>query len=153
MILDKIRNLLRREEIETDSRRHAFDLAGVVLLVEIASADFSADAVELDTISKKISARQGLSYSEARALLEDAVAEHEQSVSLHDYVKCINKGASRAEKEQLVGDLWEVAYADGVLDEYEESQLRKISELLHVSHTRFIQSKWVARKRLPGSAG
>ena len=151
MILDKIRRLLGRKEIETDNRKHALELAFTVLLVEIASADFSADRVELDTICKKISARQGLSSSEASALLEDAVAEHAQSVSLYDYTQCINKGATREEKRQLLRDLWAVAYADGKLDQYEESQLRKIAELLHVPHTQFIQSKLVAKERLSGS--
>ncbi len=153
MILDKIRRLLSRKEVETDNRKHALDLAFAVLLVEVAYADFSTERVELDTICKKISTRQGLSSSEASALLEDAVAEHAQSISIYDYVKCINKGATREEKGQLLGDLWAVAYADGELDQYEESQLRKIAELLHVPHTRFIQSKLVAKERLLGSAG
>ncbi len=59
--------------------------------------------------------------------------------------------ATREEKRQLLRDLWAVAYADGKLDQYEESQLRKIAELLHVPHTQFIQSKLVAKERLSGS--
>jgi len=43
--------------------------------------------------------------------------------------------------------MWEVAYADGRIDRYEEHLIRKISELLHLSHKDFITGKQIARAR------
>ena len=37
--------------------------------------------------------------------------------------------------------MWEIAYADGKLDKYEEHYLRKVSELLYIPHSQFIQQK------------
>jgi len=37
--------------------------------------------------------------------------------------------------------LWAVAYADDELDRYEEYYMRKIADLLHVSHSDYIKTK------------
>jgi len=37
--------------------------------------------------------------------------------------------------------LWQVAFADGHLDPYEEALVRKIADLIYVPHRDFIQSK------------
>jgi uncharacterized tellurite resistance protein B-like protein len=37
--------------------------------------------------------------------------------------------------------LWQVAYADGALDKYEDSLILKISDLLHVSRARVMRLK------------
>ena len=41
----------------------------------------------------------------------------------------------------LVKMLWDVAYADGQLDPYEEHTIRKLAERLHVPHREFIMTK------------
>ena len=46
-----------------------------------------------------------------------------------------------AEKARIVGMLWQVAYADGELDKYEDSLVLKISDLLHVSRARVMRLK------------
>jgi uncharacterized tellurite resistance protein B-like protein len=43
-----------------------------------------------------------------------------------------------------VEQLWLIAYADGVIDKYEEAAIRKASELLYVSHSDFIRAKFAA---------
>jgi len=37
--------------------------------------------------------------------------------------------------------LWRIAYADNQLDKYEELMIRKVSDLLHVSHSQMIKAK------------
>jgi uncharacterized tellurite resistance protein B-like protein len=43
--------------------------------------------------------------------------------------------------------LWQVALADGRLDRFEEYALRKLGDLLHLSHADFIQAKLAAGGR------
>ena len=45
------------------------------------------------------------------------------------------------EKERIVGLLWQIAYADGELDKYENSLVLKISDLLHVNRARVMRLK------------
>ena len=42
---------------------------------------------------------------------------------------------------KLINNLWAIAFADKHLDKYEEYLIRKISDLLYVSHSDFIQQK------------
>ena len=37
--------------------------------------------------------------------------------------------------------MWQVAYADNVLDPIEEAIIRKVAELLYVNHSDFIRAK------------
>jgi uncharacterized tellurite resistance protein B-like protein len=38
-------------------------------------------------------------------------------------------------------ELWRAAYSDGALHEYEEHLIRRIADLLHLSHSQFIGAK------------
>ena len=50
------------------------------------------------------------------------------------------------ERGKLVESLWQVAFADNDLDKYEEASIRKISDLLYVSHGDFIKAKHAAQQ-------
>ena len=60
----------------------------------------------------------------------------------------INKSCNYEEKTRLIKSLWKVAFADGKLDKYEEHLIRKISDLIHFSHSDFINQKITAKKEL-----
>ena len=47
----------------------------------------------------------------------------------------------------LIHNMWEVAYADGHIDRYEEHLIRKVADLLYLSHVDFIKSKVNARDK------
>ena len=51
---------------------------------------------------------------------------------------------SVSERCTLIEQLWDIAYADGVIDKYEEAAIRKVSELLYVPHSDFIKAKLMA---------
>ncbi|MGY0640578.1 MAG: tellurite resistance TerB family protein, partial [Paraglaciecola chathamensis] len=44
----------------------------------------------------------------------------------------------------IIDGLWKIAYADDVLDPEEEHMIRRVADLLYVSHSQFIQSKLAA---------
>jgi uncharacterized tellurite resistance protein B-like protein len=70
-----------------------------------------------------------------------AEEEVDHVVSLHDFTRSINDSLSREDRVKIVELLWRVAFADAVLDKYEEYFIRKIADLLYVSHKDYIQSK------------
>jgi uncharacterized tellurite resistance protein B-like protein len=41
--------------------------------------------------------------------------------------------------------MWRIAFADEKLNKYEESLIRQVAELIHVSHRDFIRAKHAAR--------
>ena len=65
---------------------------------------------------------------------------------MHEYLNVINEHMSPDEKIRLVEDLWVIAYSDNSLDPHEEYQIRKIADLLHVSHVHFVRGRHRASK-------
>ena len=71
-----------------------------------------------------------------------------QNLPLYEYTRLINDLCDYEDKLRLINNLWSIAFADQQLDKYEEYLIRKISDLLHVSHKDFIQQKLLVKETL-----
>jgi len=121
----------------------SYQQAVAALLIEVMLADEKIDEAEqklvLNLIEKETDLEQvDLMYQEMKASVESAN-------DMFQFTHAINEHAGKEAKEALVLSLWRVAYADGVLDEYEDYRIRRICELLYVPHSVFIQTKLMAK--------
>jgi len=116
-------------------------LAVALLLLELARSDFDVPEVEINKIRDLLAQRYQLDPAQAEALLQQAQATEQESVSLYDYVRALNARLDNTAKREVMQMLWQVAYADGRLDKYEESLLRKLAGLLYVSDEDYIRAK------------
>jgi uncharacterized tellurite resistance protein B-like protein len=121
--------------------QHSLQLATAALLFEMLRADFDEHPDEYVALERALQDSFSLSASETRQLAQLADREAADAVSLYQFTGLINQHFSAGEKVQVIEMLWQVAYADGRVDRYEEALLRKISDLLHVPHRDFIQAK------------
>ncbi len=124
---------------------HALHLATAALLFEMLRADNEEHPDEAAAIEKALQDVFSLSKAETAELLELARREAEESVSLHQFTSLVNRHFSARQRVRVVEMLWQVAYADGQLDRYEEALVRKISDLLYVPHRDFIRAKHLVR--------
>ena len=115
--------------------------AAALLLIEVAKADQSIEQEELDRIQQVLSEHWSLTTDELEQLVSDATETAKWSASLHEHVELVNAHFSQAQKYQLVLGLWRVACADQVIHHHEEHLVRRVADLLHVSHKDFIRSK------------
>lgn len=120
---------------------HALEIAAAALLMEISRADDDASAQERETIVAAMREVFELSTDEIENLVGAAQSAVESAVSIFDFTEVVNQRFSREQKIQLIEMLWRVAYADSVLDRYEEYYVRKIADLLHLSHSEYIRTK------------
>lgn len=120
-------------------------LAAAVLLVEVMMADHKIDDAERDALARAVQNFLDLNHDESLALLEQAQTRHEELVSLHEVTKVINAHSSAAQKISLIEYMWQIAYADKQWDKYEEHLIRKVSDLIYVSHKDFIRAKHLAQ--------
>ena len=74
-------------------------------------------------------------------LVEVAKNASETSISLHEQIDLINRNFSAEQKFVLVRGLWQVACADRRIHHHEEALVRRLADLLYLSHTDFIRSK------------
>jgi uncharacterized tellurite resistance protein B-like protein len=122
---------------DTDS----LNLAVAALLVEVLRADYEATAEERGQVVDSLRAVLDLGEAEGARLLERAERRIDDSHDLYQFTSRINQSCSSAEKERLVEQLWRVARADAIIHKYEEHLIRRIADLLHVSHSAFIAGK------------
>ncbi len=128
-------------DTDPEQRAHDLELATVALLLEISRSDSEMQPEELELIEKRLRQRFRLSDEEMQSLLERAGTEVDNAVSLYDFTRPLNDVLTRQERVHIVELLWEVAFADGVLDRYEEFYVRKIADLLYVSQKDYIRTK------------
>jgi len=108
-------------------------VAVAALLVEAALMDDRFEASERDKIAELLKARFELSDADAEALLATAREQVGQSSQLFGFTRVVADRFSPDERVELVEMLWQVAYADGHLDDYEANLLRRLAGLIHVS--------------------
>jgi uncharacterized tellurite resistance protein B-like protein len=126
-------------------------LAAAALLLEVAWADHDIADHEMDLIVRQLHRTFQLTDADVADLVEESRRAHDESVGLYGYTRTINEHWDEPRKFELVTTLWRLALSDDELHRYEEHTIRKIAELLYLSHARFIEAKLTA-KRDAGSA-
>jgi len=119
-------------------------LAAAVLLLEVARADYDHHPAERESLRAALAREFGVAEGALDALLDEAELRAKQSVSLFEFVQTLNRTLSQDDKRGLLHLLWEVAHSDGRVDPHEEHLLRRIADLLHLSHADFIRGKLAA---------
>jgi uncharacterized tellurite resistance protein B-like protein len=129
-------------EISTlDEIEHKLKLTCAILMLEMIHVDEHAHDAEEKIIREILQQQFDTTDDETEELLELA---HEEKLDATDYYKftsLINEHYSQQQKTKLVEQLWRIAYADKIIDRFEEHLIRKLAELLHVPHKHFMQAK------------
>ncbi|RCU51132.1 MULTISPECIES: TerB family tellurite resistance protein [Corallincola] len=116
-------------------------LAATALLIEVSRADDDRSHAEQEAIFQLLKKHFELSDDEVRELITTANQTSDDATSLYQFTSTIKKNASREQRVKLIHALWVVAYADGEVDPQEEATIRKVADLLYVSHSDYIQAK------------
>ena len=138
-MIDKILAFFQQEEIKTEG--HKPELAAAALLVEIMNADHELSPEESESIKSILFETLFITAEVANELLVTAKQQVRTATDLFQFTEVINKNYQYEEKETLIESLWKVAYSDKQLDKYEEHMIRRIADLLYVSHSDFMQTK------------
>lgn len=124
-----------------EDRESALRMATAVLMLDVARADHVFEESEFNRALSLIEAHFDLSPEEAAELVNLATEKAEDLVSVHEFTQLLHEHLSEDEKARIIALLWQIAYADGQLDKYEDSLILKISDLLYVSRGRVMRLK------------
>ncbi|WP_439135708.1 TerB family tellurite resistance protein [Pseudomaricurvus sp.] len=119
-------------------------LAAAALMIDVATIDEHFDDDETQALISELRRQFSLDNDTLHKLIDRARQESKESTSLYQFTRCINDEFSQEEKCHLLLGMWRIAFADGDLDKYEEHIIRRVSELIYVSHTDFIRTKKAA---------
>jgi uncharacterized tellurite resistance protein B-like protein len=123
------------------SAERRLQMATAVLLVEVARSDHDFSDAEKQSILASVQRRFGLGDAEAQELLALAEAQSREAHDLFQFTSKIDAAFTPEQKVRLIEELWRAAYADSVLHEHEEYLIRRVADMLHLSHSQFISAK------------
>ena len=141
------RSLSSGEEHDPQAREHALRLATATLLVELVRADYQEDLAENEMVFDLLKKHFEISDDEALLLIKEAEREADHSVTLQGFTRLLHERLTVAEKHDVIEMLWRVALADDHLDKHEDYLVRKLADLLYVSHGDVIRIRNVVMGR------
>mgnify|MGYP001437413691 FL=1 len=144
-IKDLISSFSDKEESINEEKISLLDKACSALLIEVAFADKIFNESEIISLKDSLKETYNLQDDMINELIDDAEKTVEESTSLYEYTRVVNDEFSYTDKLELLSRLWKLAFADGSLDKYEDHLIRKISDLIHISHSDFISIKLESR--------
>ena len=128
-------------------------LAAAALLVEAAKLDGTFDEAERAQIAGLLEDRFGMAAADVAALIEAADEETERAGGLYGFTKEVRLNFDHEERISMIEMLWEVAYADGSLHDFESNMLRRVAGLLYVTDRESGEARKRVLNRLSGGAG
>tara|TARA_B100000700_G_scaffold32842_1_gene31521 strand:- start:434 stop:886 length:453 start_codon:yes stop_codon:yes gene_type:complete len=140
-IKDLLSNFSNQEEEIEDEKISSLDKACSALLIEVAYADKVFDESEINSLKDSLKETYNIDEEIINELISDAKKTVDESTSLYEYTRVVNDEFNYSDKLELLSRIWKLAFADGNLDKYEDHLIRKISDLIHISHADFIKIK------------
>ncbi|WP_417585855.1 TerB family tellurite resistance protein [Nitrincola sp.] len=126
---------------QRDNPPLTLELASAALLCEVMRADYDNSEAERAALKQMLMARYRLNEHDVSELMALAEAEVDDAVDHYQFVSLIKQHYGYEQRLELVNLMWQLAWADGTLDPLEEHRVRRLADLLHVSHSDFIRSK------------
>ena len=136
-MIDRIKSFLASFDSESCEKSMASaddrQVAVAALLVEAALMDQQFDDRERAVIKDLLAKRFSLAEKDTEELLETATKRVDRSLQLYGFTRVVKDEFNPEERVELMEMLWQVAYADGRLDDYEANLMRRVAGLIFVS--------------------
>jgi uncharacterized tellurite resistance protein B-like protein len=135
------------QTIEKTNNNFEVELTASILAYEIARSDGDISESELSLLYdeiKKISAKVG---KKEEKILEIIEGYSKNSVSFYEFINDINKNYSKEDKLSLIQFLYDVAYADKILEVSEERLIRRISDLIKIKDIEVLKIKDISKNK------
>ncbi len=137
-------NLSAAQPVDMD---HRLKLATAALLIEMMQQDNNVLEQELTTVKESLKNAFDLTDDETKTLFELAQQEVNDATDYYQFTSLIARQYTQQQKTRVIEYLWMVAYADQHLDVYEEHMVRRIADLIYVSHKDMIKAKHRVQKQ------
>ena len=137
----------KSQSVKKTNKNFEIELTASILAYEIARSDGDISESELFLLYeeiKKISTKVGKKDEE---ILEIIKEYSKNSVSFYEFIDDINKDYTKDDKLTLVRFLFEVAYADKILEVSEERLIRRIADLINIKDIEVLKIKDTAKNK------
>ena len=133
-------NFFKKKEEKKEKPKN-LKLIALCLAFEVANADNNIDVRERELILNKINDSVNSNILTEKEIFSVIQEESEKRVSFYEIIKDINESLEKKEKIDVLKLLWEIAYADKVLDVDEERIIKRSAEMLGIKPSIVLQTK------------
>ncbi|HEV7407506.1 MAG TPA: TerB family tellurite resistance protein [Bradyrhizobium sp.] len=153
-MLDGLRQFIADVVSPTAQPDRAFDdtgyrLAATALLLHVISLDGEPTDLERRKLHSLIESRFGLDRGTADHLIASATLVEGEAVDLYHFTSVIMRSVDEAGRLRIVEMMWELAYADGAVTEFEDNVVWRAADLLGVSSRDRVELKHQVAGRQP----
>ena len=137
----------KTQPVEETKKNFEVELTASILAYEIARSDGDISESELSLLYdeiKKISAKVGKKEEQILKIIEEY---SKNSVSFYEFINDINKDYSKEDKLSLIQFLFDVAYADKILEVSEERLIRRIADLIKIKDIEVLKIKDISKNK------
>ena len=128
-----INNLADSEPENTPLPLEDYKLAAAALLVHATLVDGKADTSEQFKLRQLLRDHFDMPEQDVGEFIKLAEREEHNAVDLYGFTRRLTKQLDPDGRMEIVEMLWEIAFSDGVLHEYETHLIWRVAELMHVS--------------------
>jgi len=139
-------NFFKKKKVEEDKPKN-LDLISLCLAFEVANADNDIDEREEKIFLAKIKETIDLSVLTEKQIFNVIEEEGLKRISFYEIIQDINNGLNKDEKINILKLMWEIAYADDILDIEEEKIIRRSAEMLGIKPSIVLQTKQEFKKQ------
>ena len=135
------------EQFNSDDKKVTFEieLTAAVLAYEIARIDGEVSDEELRVLMEEIKSISKKANKDEKEILKIIEIYSSDSTSFYEFIEDINDNYSKDDKLSLLGFMWKIAYADGILEVDEERLIRRLADLIKIKDIEVLKLKDIAK--------
>jgi uncharacterized tellurite resistance protein B-like protein len=149
-MLDSLRNFV--SEL-TGGQKHParfeendYRLAAAALLIHACTVDGQMGTAERDRLRAVLKSRFALDDAATAELIDVGTLAENESVDLYHFTSLINRSLDEQGRLGIVEMMWEIVFADGRVNEFEDNLMWRAADLLGVSS----RDRIAIRRRVAG---
>ena len=155
-MLDGLRQFIADVVSPTGHEDRTFDntgyrLAATALLIHVISIDGEPSETEKGKLHSLIESRFGLDPGTADRLIASATLVEGEAVDLYHFTSVIMRSVNEEGRLRIVEMMWELVYADGQVNEFEDNVVWRAADLLAVSSRDRLDLKHRVAARQPAA--
>jgi len=118
-----------------------YRMAAAALLIHVMTIDGQETGAEHEKLRVLLKSQFELGDEAVAELIEAATAADREAVDLYGFTSLINRAMDEDGRRRIVRMMWEMVYADGRVNEFEDNVVWRASDLLGISQRDRVEMK------------
>ena len=136
-----LKQLFGSDTEQPQTTEHDLHRAAAALMLEVARSDGNVDEAESQSLVEAVQQRWHLDPVEMADIVGELEERLNQATDLFEFTLPLREHWDPETRVSLIEDMWAIAAADGNVDPLEEHIIRRVNDLLYVSHGDYIRAK------------